>query len=142
VQNVIDASELRLHELGAVLRVMQEEVEHAFVSTASTIRGVRAGAESFKQNGGMLRGADDLEDEGLDDLDEYEVDEDDDESLQAIDELEIVEAEFDDESDIDTIDDLDAADDAAEDMTNVDDNGPAFGRAEPRIKRTRRSDRG
>ena len=50
----IESSERRLHELGAVLRVVQEEAEQAFVSTASTIRGVRAGAESFRENGARL----------------------------------------------------------------------------------------
>ena len=41
-------SERRLHELNALLDVVQEEAEDVFVSTASTIRGVRAGAERFR----------------------------------------------------------------------------------------------
>jgi hypothetical protein len=44
-----------------------------------------------------------------------------------------------DDEDLDDLDDLDldhdAADDAAEEMDDGYDDGPAFGRAEPRIKR-------
>ena len=83
-------------ELGALLRLAQNEAEHAFVSTASTLRGVQAGAASFQE------GARPLED---------------DEELNELD------------------DDLDAADDAAEEMDDGYDDGPAFERAEPRIKR-------
>jgi uncharacterized protein YoxC len=96
VRNAIDASERRLQELGALLRMAQNEAEQAFVSTASTLRGVQAGAASFQE------GARPLED---------------DEELNGLD------------------DDLDAADDAAEDMDDGYDDGPAFERAEPRIKR-------
>jgi len=136
VREMIDASERRLHELSAVLRVVQEEVEHAFVSTASTIRGVRAGATTFRGNGARL--AEDEEMEELEDLEDLE-DVDDDEFSDALaDELDDVDE---DEERIDTINDLDAAGDAAEDMTNGDDNGSALGRAEPRIKRARRRDR-
>jgi uncharacterized protein YoxC len=136
IREVIDSSERRLHELGAVLRVVQEEAEHAFVSTASTIEGVRAGVATFRGNGSRLPDVEDLDD--LDDLDEDEFE--DDVSMETIDDLEAIDDDFVDESDIDN--DLDAAVDAAEDMTDGDNNGPAFGRAEPRIKRTRRSDRG
>lgn len=144
VRDVIASSERRLHELGAVLRVVQDEAEHAFVSTASTIRGVRAGTASFRENGGLPT-VEDLGD--LDDLDDDDFDDDageDDVDLEAIDELDAIDDEFDDASDrdIDGDNDLDAAVDAAEEMTDGDNNGPAFGRAEPRIKRTRRSDRG
>jgi len=98
VRSAIDASEQRLHELGALLRLAQNEAEHAFVSTASTLRGMQAGAASFQEG---VRPLDDDEDDDLDDLD------------------------------VDTV----AADDAAEDMDDGYDDGPAFGRAEPRIKR-------
>jgi uncharacterized protein YoxC len=146
IRDVIESSERRLHELGAVLRVVQEEAEHAFVSTASTIRGVRAGAATFRENGARLPDVEDLDD--LDDLDDLEDDDfeddvsEDDVSMEAIDELEAIDDEFVDDSDIDSDNDLDAAVDAAEDVTDGDNNGPAFGRAEPRIKRTRRRDRG
>ena len=147
IRDVIESSERRLHELGALLRVVQEEAEQAFVSTASTIRGVRAGAETFRENGARLRrGEIPEDDEDLDDLDDLEDDdfEDAEGNLEEYDELEAIDDEdLDaDEGDIDTINDLDAAVDAAEDITNGDDNGTAFGRAKPRIKRTRRHDRG
>ena len=130
IRNVVDSSERRLHELGAVLRVMQEEAEHAFVSTASTIAGVRAGAAAFREDGARLAEAD-------------AVDDDEDEALDALDALD---DDFDDDldsgDDLESDDDLDAAVDAAEDMTDGYDNGTTFGRAEPRIKRPRRGDAG
>jgi uncharacterized protein YoxC len=146
IRDVIETSERRLHELGAVLRVVQEEAEQAFVSTASTIRGLRAGAESFRENGARLRRGEPEED--LEDIDEGDFDDDDlddsEASLEEYDELESIDDEDEDvrESGINTINDLEAAVDAAEDITNGDDNGTALGRSEPRIKRTRRHDRG
>jgi hypothetical protein len=151
MREVIESSERRLHELGAVLRVVQEEAEQAFVSTASTIRGLRAGAESFRENGARRRPDEDLGDledlEDLDDLDESELEDselEDDGILDTYVEMEVIEDDDEDarDSGIDTINDLDAAVNAAEDITNGDDNGSAFGRAKPRIKRTRRRDRG
>src|SRR5688500_707486 len=41
-------AERRLHELDALLKVVQHEAEDAFVSTASTLRGVRAGATTLR----------------------------------------------------------------------------------------------
>jgi uncharacterized protein YoxC len=117
IRDVVDSSERRLHELGAVLRLVQEEAEHAFVSTASTVRGVRAGAAVFREDGGEL--ASDRPHE------------DDDSDLEALDD------DFDDLNDLNDSD-LDAAVDAAEDMSDGYDNGNAFERAEPRIKRPRR----
>jgi uncharacterized protein YoxC len=143
IRDVIESSERRLHELGAVLRVVQEEAEHAFVSTASTIEGVRAGVETFRGNGSRLPDIEDIEDlEDLEDLDDEDFE--DDVRVEVIEELEVMDDELvdDEESDIDSDNDLDAAVDAAEDMTDGDNNGPAFGRAEPRIKRTRRGERG
>ena len=146
VRDAIESSERRLHELGAVLRVVQEEAEQAFVSTASTIRGLRAGAESFRENGAPRRTDEDLDDlddvDDVDDLDDSELD--DDGIPDAYAEMEVIEDDDEDarDSGIDTINDLDAAVTAAEDIINGDDNGSAFGRAEPRIKRTRRRDRG
>ena len=146
IRDVIESSERRLHELSAVLRVVQEEAEQAFVSTASTIRGLRAGAESFRENGARLRQGeteDDLEDMEEGDFDDDDLD-DTEASLEDYVELESIEGDDEDvrESGINTINDLEAAVDAAEDTTNGDDNGTAFGRSEPRIKRTRRRDRG
>jgi uncharacterized protein YoxC len=130
IRDVVDSSERRLHELGAVLRLVQEEAEHAFVSTASTVRGARAGAAAFREDGERLA-TDGVHDDGVHD------DGDDDNDLETLDD------DFDDYDDVDDVDDLDdsdldAAADAAEDMSDGDDNGPAFERAEPRIKRPRR----
>jgi len=44
----VKRAEQRLHELDALLRVVQREAEDAFVSTASTLRGVRAGATTLR----------------------------------------------------------------------------------------------
>src|SRR5688500_5198137 len=41
-------AERRLHELDALMRVVQREAEDAFVSTASTLRGVRVGATTLR----------------------------------------------------------------------------------------------
>jgi uncharacterized protein YoxC len=138
IREVIEGSERRLHELGAVLRVVQEETEHAFVSTVSTLRGVQAGAAALRDDGRQLAS------------DELEVDEelDVDIELDSVDELEAPDDEFDEDMDADMDADLDedldadsdAARDAAEDMTDGYDNGSAFGRTEPRIKRSRRDD--
>lgn len=45
----VKAAEQRLHELDALMRVVQREAEDAFVSTASTLRGVRAGATTLRE---------------------------------------------------------------------------------------------
>ena len=44
----VRAAERRLNELDALMRVVQREAEDAFVSTASTLRGVRAGATTLR----------------------------------------------------------------------------------------------
>ena len=44
----VKTAERRLHELDALMRVVQREAEDAFVSTASTLRGVRAGATTLR----------------------------------------------------------------------------------------------
>ncbi|HEX9221578.1 MAG TPA: hypothetical protein VF858_13925 [Gemmatimonadaceae bacterium] len=43
LQQAIGATEDRINQLNALLEVVQEEAESAFVTTASTIRGVRTG---------------------------------------------------------------------------------------------------
>ncbi|HEY9449996.1 MAG TPA: hypothetical protein VIQ60_09580 [Gemmatimonadaceae bacterium] len=42
------ASERRVRELGALLRLVQDEVEHAVVSTTAIVRGMGAGAAAFR----------------------------------------------------------------------------------------------
>jgi uncharacterized protein YoxC len=141
IRDVIESSERRLHEMGAVLRVMQEEAEHAFVSTASTIAGVRAGAAAFREDGARLAEADTGdEDEGFEALDDEDaLDDDFDDDLDSGDDSD---SDSETESDSDRNSDLDLAVDAAEDMTDGYDNGSTFGRAEPRIRRPNRGDAG
>ena len=47
VRSAMEEAERQLRELRAFLAVVQAEAEDTFVTTASTVRGVRAGAEAF-----------------------------------------------------------------------------------------------
>lgn len=50
LQEALDSAEDRMKQLNALLDVVQEEAESAFVTTASTIRGVRTGInQAFDQ---------------------------------------------------------------------------------------------
>ncbi len=60
LKQAVAVTEDRLNEFNALLHVVQEEAEGAFVSTAAAVRGVRTGAATF---GG-------LEDAGDDDVEE------------------------------------------------------------------------
>jgi hypothetical protein len=55
-------TEARLNEFNALLAVVQEEAEAMFVSTASAVRGVRAGASSLHQDDEAFDGDDDVDD--------------------------------------------------------------------------------
>lgn len=68
----VQAAEERVNQLNALLEVVQEEAESAFVTTASTIRGVKTGINQA------------LEREELDDGDYSETDTDDAESKPRI----------------------------------------------------------
>src|SRR5919107_4424703 len=48
LQEAVRLTERRLNEFNALLDVVQRETEGAFVSSASTVRGVRAGAATFR----------------------------------------------------------------------------------------------
>jgi uncharacterized protein YoxC len=61
LQRAIASSERRVNEFNAVLSVVQEEAEGVFVSTASTVRGVRRGAATFQDDGGMDLASDELD---------------------------------------------------------------------------------
>ncbi|HEU4565364.1 MAG TPA: DUF948 domain-containing protein [Gemmatimonadaceae bacterium] len=80
-QRGLAASERRLRQLGALLDMAQEEAEQAVVSTAAALRGVRVGAERFREDSAALLGDDEDETElaraGFEDDDELEEDEDD-----------------------------------------------------------------
>src|SRR5687768_148747 len=47
LNEAVELTETRLNEFNALLQVVQQEAEQAFVSTASVVRGVRTGAAAF-----------------------------------------------------------------------------------------------
>lgn len=49
LREAVATTERRLQEFNALLAVVQREAEDVFVSTASTVRGVRAGASAFHE---------------------------------------------------------------------------------------------
>jgi uncharacterized protein YoxC len=70
VQQAVSVTERRLNEFNALLSVVQEEAEGLFVSTASTVHGVRRGAEAFRNRRGMDLASDESDAaEPADDLD-------------------------------------------------------------------------
>lgn len=74
VRRAMDESEQRVKEFNALLRVVQEEAEGLFISTASTVRGVQQGTRAFQDHSGMDLASDELDaaeaDDVLDDLEE------------------------------------------------------------------------
>lgn len=80
LQSAVAQTEGRLREFNALLQVVQDEAEQAFVSAASTVRGVRTGAAALREDGGpefaMVDEHERLDDELLDDeeLDDEELD--------------------------------------------------------------------
>jgi uncharacterized protein YoxC len=79
LQQAVALTERRLTDMSALLQVVQEEAEQMFVSTASTVRGVRHGASTLSSNGGGPKFAtgdeDDVLDDPLTDDDEAETEE-------------------------------------------------------------------
>ena len=66
LHQAVELTETRLNEFNALLQVVQQEAEQAFVSTASAVRGVRTGAAA-------LSGFDEtLDVDGGDDTDGYD----------------------------------------------------------------------
>lgn len=66
VNRVAALAEQRVAELNALLEVVQEEAETLFIDTASTVRGVRTGAEAFRR----FRTDAETEDEDYEELDD------------------------------------------------------------------------
>lgn len=64
MMQALELSERRINDFNALIEVVQREAEGAFVTTASTLRGVRAGAVAF-QRGKLSRSAN-LEADDLD----------------------------------------------------------------------------
>ena len=61
VRLAMDQSERRVKEFNALLRVVQEEAEGLFISTASTVRGVQQGTRVFQDHSGMDLASDELD---------------------------------------------------------------------------------
>lgn len=133
----MDASEGRVRELGALLRLFQNEVERAFVSGTSTLRGFRAGADSLRYDAiDLLDELDELEDE--EEFEGEEEFEDEEDFLAELDTLPADDAvtasdEIGDEIE-DTLEDGEETDDGYEWARDGGDggDGPA---ARPRIRR-------
>ena len=69
----VKTAERRLNELDALMRVVQREAEDTFISTASTLRGVRVGATTLRDEvEGLAADVDGEEFEDDDALDERE----------------------------------------------------------------------
>ncbi len=75
VQHALSLAEHRLNEFNALLSVVQDEAEGVFLSTASTVRGVRRGAATFRSRGGTDLASEELD--AADPADDVELDEDD-----------------------------------------------------------------
>lgn len=56
IMQAIDVTEARINQLNALLEVVQEEAESAFVTTASTLRGVKTGLNTVFDNEDMEDG--------------------------------------------------------------------------------------
>ena len=67
VQRALLLAEHRLNEFNALLAVVQREAEGVFLSTASTVRGVRRGAAALHERGGTDFASDELDPDELDD---------------------------------------------------------------------------
>jgi hypothetical protein len=82
LNQAVQLTETRLNEFNALLQVVQQEAEHAFVSTAAAVHGVRTGAATF---GGLHADADEaILDEGdLDGDDGRNDDEADEDEIRA-----------------------------------------------------------
>jgi uncharacterized protein YoxC len=68
LNHAVALAEQRLNEFNALIQVVQQEAEDTFVSTASTVRGVREGAATFRRQaieGHALPEADMIDDEPL-----------------------------------------------------------------------------
>jgi hypothetical protein len=70
LQDAVDTTQERLNEFNALLHVVQQEAEQAFVSTASAVRGVRTGAAQLSGLDDAEASADDEEE--FEDGDDYE----------------------------------------------------------------------
>jgi hypothetical protein len=73
VRDAVAVTQERLNDFTALLAVVQEEAEGLFVSTASTLHGVRSGADVFRRRSGTDLASEELDAAELaDDLDSQE----------------------------------------------------------------------
>ena len=72
LQDAVVATEDRLNEFNALLQVVQQEAEQAFVSTAAAVRGVRTGAATLGGHTPDADAPDDEDDGGMNDGDDDE----------------------------------------------------------------------
>jgi uncharacterized protein YoxC len=72
VEAAVGATEQRISEFNALLAVVQDEAEQLFVSTASTVRGVRTGAAAFRDPDGLDLAFDERDAADLADRDEIQ----------------------------------------------------------------------
>ena len=61
VRRAISLTESRLNDFNALLTVVQQEAEDLFVSTASTVRGMRNGAATLRRRDGMDLASEELD---------------------------------------------------------------------------------
>ncbi len=86
IQQAVAITETRLNDFNALLEVVQEEAEELFVSSVSTVRGVKMGAAAFRRGDGPelasrgarddTAGSPDPEDELDDDVEDTDGDDD------------------------------------------------------------------
>jgi len=65
LQEAVALTERRMHDFSALLAVVQQEAEGLFVSTASTVHGVRTGASHFAGRTGPELASVEVDDDGL-----------------------------------------------------------------------------
>jgi len=70
LQQAVQVTERRLNDFNALLKVVQEEAEQVFVSTASAVRGVQTSASALSEPGNGTKFAR----QDLEDLDQLELD--------------------------------------------------------------------
>jgi hypothetical protein len=79
LRRAVTLAEERVHDFNALLEVAQQEAEQVFVTTASTLRGVRKGASTLAGDSGGTKfarlGEDELDRLSTDDVEEPETEE-------------------------------------------------------------------
>jgi hypothetical protein len=73
VRHALTVTEHKLHELNALLSVVQGEAEDLFVTAASVVRGVRGGAAALRGRNGMEFASDELD--AADEADDLDIQE-------------------------------------------------------------------